>query len=267
MALNVMEKHLFRSRDSYVGGVCAGIAEYYGLDALVVRILAIILCLVTLGLAAIVYLVMWVYVPLEPEKSRPVDVLPESALLYDHGPVEYLVVQNDQGEDEWVRLPIRGLSIGGRIAVFSVLALLSAALAAVFMVLLPGTRWWQYLPVLTLILGLFLIVVPIRSRVPSAWMGAGIMAAAASAAAIPMSLGFISWSSLAFALQLFWPIVAVAALLYASGVVRNMGALVMAGAACFVVFCVCGVLMCSLPGRIELLAAPYVINIPGLVTV
>ena len=58
-----------RSPDRLVGGVCAGIAEYLGVDPLIVRLAAVVLTLATgLGLAA--YLVAWWLVPLD-RRPRP----------------------------------------------------------------------------------------------------------------------------------------------------------------------------------------------------
>ena len=267
MALKDARKQLCRSRNLYIGGVCAGIAEYYGLDALVVRILAILLALVTFGLIGIVYLVLWAHLPLQPAAMRPVEIEPQEALLFNHGTVDYYLMTNEAGEDEWVRLPIRGLSPAGRIAVLAVLLALFFALAFLLAPLVPGTAWWQFWPLLFLIVGMFLIVVPIRSRVASAWVGAGIMMTVAAAGLLSMSLDIVAWDSLAYAFELLWPLVVVAAILYISGVVRSMSALVLGGAFCFVLFCVVGVILCVLPGQIETLRIPFTIGLPGLPTV
>lgn len=267
MALKATRKRLCRSRDLYVGGVCAGIAEYYGLDALVVRILAIMLFMVTFGLAGIVYLVLWAHLPLRAATVRPVEIEPQEALLFNHDSVDYYLVKNDAGEDEWVRLPIRGLSMGGRIAVFAVLVLLFFILAFLLVPLVPGTVWWQFWPLLFLILGMFLIVVPIRSRMASAWVGAGIMMSVAAVCLLSMSLGVVAWDSLGFAFELLWPLVAVAAVLYVSGVIRSLSALVLGGSFCFVLFCILGGILCVLPGHIETLGLPFTIGVPGLPTV
>lgn len=48
------------------GGVCAGIAEYFGLDPTVVRLLAVLVTLLSSGAMIIAYIVMWAVVPEEP---------------------------------------------------------------------------------------------------------------------------------------------------------------------------------------------------------
>jgi len=55
-------KRLYRSRSSRIlAGVCGGIAEYFGIDPIIVRILAIVLP----GFSWIVYLVCAIIIPEE----------------------------------------------------------------------------------------------------------------------------------------------------------------------------------------------------------
>lgn len=258
MALKTAQRRLFRSRDAYIGGVCAGIADYYDLDALVVRILCVPLFIMSFGLVSIVYLVMWAHVPLAPEEVGPVEIEPESAILVEHGSMDYLMVKNDQGEEELIRLPIRGLSVWGRVGLGGVLVFLFLALAIALTSSMPGVQWWQFWPLLPMILGLFFMVVPVRSRFAAVWKGVGIVMAVAAASVLPMSMGVVAWDSLNYALELFWPILAVAVVLFISGMVRDLSALVMGGAFCFVLFCLVGCIMCVLPGEIEAIMLPFI---------
>lgn len=52
-----------------VAGVCAGIADYFGLDPNIVRIVFAALTIFSVGLAALVYVVAWAVVPEEGEKT------------------------------------------------------------------------------------------------------------------------------------------------------------------------------------------------------
>lgn len=57
-------KRLHRNRDdAMVGGVCAGIADYTGLDVTLVRVLTVIGVLLGLGSLAIAYVAAWILVP------------------------------------------------------------------------------------------------------------------------------------------------------------------------------------------------------------
>jgi phage shock protein C len=62
-----MNKRLYRSRtDSMIAGVCGGLAEYFNIDTVLVRIAAVILTLIAPGAGIIAYLVFWIVVPQKP---------------------------------------------------------------------------------------------------------------------------------------------------------------------------------------------------------
>ena len=57
-------KKLTRPRNGrMLGGVCAGIGEYLGIDPTVVRIICVLLSIGTIGLALLVYLVLCFVIP------------------------------------------------------------------------------------------------------------------------------------------------------------------------------------------------------------
>ena len=59
-----MAATLRKSRDSILGGVCGGIAEWLGWDPTVVRILYVIASIVSIAFPGIVvYLVFWLIMP------------------------------------------------------------------------------------------------------------------------------------------------------------------------------------------------------------
>jgi phage shock protein C len=62
-----MDKKLRRSRSNrIIGGVCGGLAEFFGLSSFWFRLLFIILALPG-GLPGVVpYLILWLIIPLEP---------------------------------------------------------------------------------------------------------------------------------------------------------------------------------------------------------
>lgn len=58
---------LYRSRkEKIIAGVCGGLAEYFGIDPTWIR-LAFVLFFFLAGSALLVYLIMWLIVPLRPE--------------------------------------------------------------------------------------------------------------------------------------------------------------------------------------------------------
>ena len=56
------EKKLTRSNNKMIGGVCAGIADYLGLDPTIVRI-AWILTVFFAGFSILLYLILWIVMP------------------------------------------------------------------------------------------------------------------------------------------------------------------------------------------------------------
>lgn len=63
-------KQLVRPREGrMVAGVCAGIGDYLGMDANLIRVLFAALAIFSAGAGALVYLVAWAVVPEEGEKK------------------------------------------------------------------------------------------------------------------------------------------------------------------------------------------------------
>lgn len=59
-------KRLYRSnRSSYLGGVCGGLADYFNIDPVLVRII-FVLVFIYGGAGLLVYLILWIVIPKEP---------------------------------------------------------------------------------------------------------------------------------------------------------------------------------------------------------
>lgn len=239
---------MYRSRNNaFVGGVCAGIADYFEFDSIVVRILAVLFTGLTLGALGIVYIVMWATVPLERETPAPYDVKPESAESSAFGCVDCLEsISNDEKRPA-------GLSLLARLAVAAGLMLLFLMVAMNVSPLVPGTQWWQFWPLIMLMAGLCLIIIPIRTRFEAAWHVLGVMLTSVSASLLPMTLGMMSWATATGAFVRFWPILVLSAVLLVVGLYRKMDVLMVAGAFCFVAFCLMGLTFCMVPGEVEMI--------------
>jgi phage shock protein PspC (stress-responsive transcriptional regulator) len=62
------QKQLIRPKEGrMVAGVCAGLGQFFGIDANIVRIVFAALTVFSAGAAALVYLIAWVVVPEEGE--------------------------------------------------------------------------------------------------------------------------------------------------------------------------------------------------------
>jgi len=59
-------KRLYRSRrDRLIAGVCGGLADYFGMDPTWMRLIFIVFLLLG-GSALLIYVIMWLVVPVEP---------------------------------------------------------------------------------------------------------------------------------------------------------------------------------------------------------
>ena len=63
-------KVLMRARDGrMLAGVCAGVADYFGLDVTLVRVIWAVVSVITGGAGVLAYLVAWIIIPDEGQKS------------------------------------------------------------------------------------------------------------------------------------------------------------------------------------------------------
>lgn len=64
-------RKLYRSRkDRMIAGVCGGLAQYFRIDSTVFRVIAAMLLLLG-GVSLLVYLILWIVMPLAPASRRP----------------------------------------------------------------------------------------------------------------------------------------------------------------------------------------------------
>jgi phage shock protein C len=63
-------KTLVRSRNGrMVAGVCAGVADYFGWDMTLVRVIVAVVAVITGGAGLLAYLVAWAIIPAEGNKT------------------------------------------------------------------------------------------------------------------------------------------------------------------------------------------------------
>ncbi len=67
-----MPKRLYRSNTTrMLGGVCGGLGDYFDVDPTIVRVIAVILGLASMGWAIVAYIIGWVIIPEElPERLK-----------------------------------------------------------------------------------------------------------------------------------------------------------------------------------------------------
>ncbi len=63
-------KRLVRSRKGrMIAGICAGVAEYFGWDVTLVRVIVAVIAVMTGGAGLLAYLVAWALIPEEGEQA------------------------------------------------------------------------------------------------------------------------------------------------------------------------------------------------------
>ncbi len=56
------KKRLMRSDHGMIAGVCAGIANYFGIDPTIVRVLYVLMVLFA-GFGILLYIILWIVIP------------------------------------------------------------------------------------------------------------------------------------------------------------------------------------------------------------
>jgi phage shock protein C len=76
-------KKLMRSStNKKLGGVCAGLADYLDLDVTLVRVLWVIIGFCAAGTGILVYLVLWIVLPLAPlQVAVPLQAPPQAPII------------------------------------------------------------------------------------------------------------------------------------------------------------------------------------------
>lgn len=84
--------------DRMVGGVCGGIARYFSIDPVIVRLLFVVAVLAG-GASPLIYLLLWIIIPEEKPQSIYVPPTSSANLLSDHPrPVEQWKYDPQTGE-------------------------------------------------------------------------------------------------------------------------------------------------------------------------
>lgn len=92
-----VRKGLFRDpQDSMLGGVCAGLAKYLGIDVTIVRLITILLFFLSASTVAIIYIILWIVVPEARTPLQRMKMMGEETSVENIGKT---VTGNYQGSD------------------------------------------------------------------------------------------------------------------------------------------------------------------------
>ncbi len=61
------------SHDRMIAGVCGGLAEQFGLPSAVLRLAFVLMVFMGVGTGVLIYLVLWIVMPLDDDLGRPKD--------------------------------------------------------------------------------------------------------------------------------------------------------------------------------------------------
>jgi len=145
-------KRLFRDTDNaIIAGVASGLAQYFGLDVILIRILFVVAVIITFGWGILLYIVLWVLVP---EAKTSSDRLQMAGKPVNVDSLKEIVGRADvKGAAKRVNAaivgPINGifrflLKVLGIFFVLSGLSLVFGLIATETYVLSNGSTWGQY---------------------------------------------------------------------------------------------------------------------------
>ncbi|MCL2136958.1 MAG: PspC domain-containing protein [Coriobacteriia bacterium] len=163
-------KRLYRSDDAMVAGVCAGLADYFGIDSTIVRIYFVVIMMVFMGIPSLVYILMIFIIPKQPRfYDQPIDIkasansemsaisnretTPGAAWVSSNSEAFDALDPESSGTDG---KPIsRGLnvaiSVGFMLVGFGIIALLG---------LFVDPFFWRYWPLIVILIGLISLFTP-----------------------------------------------------------------------------------------------------------
>lgn len=179
------ERTLYRSVDDrMIGGVCAGIADYFHLDPTVVRLIAVLAAALSGGGMIIVYLILWAAVPEQPASSEGVHAMSDDTNRAHTGasgegsssgaptppasppypppapPVQPVHQSVPPVSPAPPQAPPRPPGTRGRGPIWIGLALVFIGVVLLAQMFVPGVRLWEFWPVILIVWGLFVIFRP-----------------------------------------------------------------------------------------------------------
>lgn len=139
-----MARKIYRNeKEKVIGGVCAGLADYFDIDVVIIRVIFIATALVW-GSSIILYIVLWIAMPAQPRKE-----LKESTTEEQSEPQHSFSVPNEAYE-------LRKKKFREILAIILILIGISATLDN-FLYWFSGKYW---LPLVLIAIGIVLLLYP-----------------------------------------------------------------------------------------------------------
>ncbi|HQF43869.1 MAG TPA: PspC domain-containing protein [Ignavibacteriaceae bacterium] len=146
-----MNKKLYRSvTDKIIGGVCGGIAEYFSIDPVIIR-LAFVLAVIFGGGGILAYIILWIIIPQKPYIITPFNQenKTDANLVDDEGEKK---ISNDLQSNMLYK------NLNNNKTVFAGVLLVVLGMIILISNFVPGFYFRDYWPVILIILGLAIIL-------------------------------------------------------------------------------------------------------------
>ena len=258
-------KTIYRSNDGVVAGVCSGFANRLSIDVGVLRFAVVALSLVTFGVFACFYIMLWLLLPSEATSAEALDIRPDSVDSYTYGSVSEREFQHKKAEKAArAHMPPRPPQLDTELAVHQqasgafvalgltvgiVLVVVFFAFAASsFMITASPIRFW---PLALVLIGIVRVVIPGQEGYRMDALMFGAILVAIGAVLTLHSVGIIFLHPQAWLFQA-WPLLFIfAGLLFLWKATYQNGFAIAALLVLFL-FCLVGILYCSVYGPMAL---------------
>ena len=233
MERSIGDFNIRRSRDDVaIAGICAGLADYFDVDALVVRILALLALLASFGAAAFAYLVLWAVIPMR-EDGDPITVRAEGAPDPSMSPI---------------------LTRKACLVIWSTAFVACIGFAGALDIVLVDSHWWQFWPIIPFSFGIMMMVFPVRRRFHADLMACGIAFVGIGLQLLFCSIDLLSWTTVPEAAGDLWPLLAVSVGCSVYGHVRRSNLMIFASGLFVLVAAILAATVFGIPGDVDALA-------------
>lgn len=253
-------------QNAVIGGVCAGIAESADIDTLLVRVTAIALCLVTFGLAIVLYLVLFAILPIRPSSGSFIELEPSrvqseryrrvvnlskdhvlsgkpEVRVYEQKAPTPAVLRSKESSTPSYRLPL---------VFFGLAFLITTVVIVVATLAEEGRSFVSFLPLYFIPAGVFFLVSPSARRTIPIRICIFLLFCEAGCVVLPFTVGLYDFRNFFVQAPTFFVWVTALALLFAAIIFENttcyVGAILLIFVASIITFYEFGVL--TLPSYI-----------------
>ncbi len=155
-----------------IAGVCSGIAQYFNVDVVILRIAWVVLSFFSAGLAAVLYVLLWIIIPKDPALDKTVvDVSPTSVQSDKYQDAAFTAnasdgIKSQRGGGQRSsahtgdKQKQETSSVGLAVLLGLGLVLFFAMCARVSTLIVPGIHFFCFFPLIFVALGVVIVAIP-----------------------------------------------------------------------------------------------------------